>query len=83
MVGGQVEDTLGSTQQEQRVVREQFIDHVGGGGSNLDGAARRDLGADALAFKLCEATYGSSREACYCWSQPRTGVTRTPANGDE
>ncbi|MGH3786082.1 MAG: hypothetical protein ACRDRG_05895 [Pseudonocardiaceae bacterium] len=47
MVGGQVEDALGDTQQEQHVVREQLIDHAGGGGSDLDGAARRNLGADA------------------------------------
>lgn len=52
MVGGQAEDALGGTQQEQRVVREQLIDHAGGGGADLDGAARRDLGADALALQL-------------------------------
>lgn len=52
MVGGQVEDAPDGTQQEQRVVREQLIDHAGGGGSDLDSAAKRDLGADALALQL-------------------------------
>jgi hypothetical protein len=36
-----------------------------------------------LAFKVCEAMYGSSRGVCYCWSRLRTTVARTVVNGHE
>jgi hypothetical protein len=36
-----------------------------------------------LAFKVCEAAYGSSRSACYRWSRLRTTVARTVVNGHE
>jgi hypothetical protein len=36
-----------------------------------------------LAFKLCAATYGHSREAWYRWSQSKTGVTWPVVNWPE